>query len=285
MTNRNMVSTIGSMAGFDGVFNLYEDDVYISYLPLAHVMERSLLMASMAYKMQYGFFQGDVFKLREDLLVLRPTVMASVPRLYNRFYDVMQQKIGELTGGKRRLAERAIRTKLANLRESAKTTHALYDCILFNKFKAILGGRVRCMVTGSAPISQEVVEFLKIAFCCQIHEGYGQTECSAPATMSWTQDAKSGHVGGPYKTMMIKLVDVPEMNYTSKDTDSNGQPMPRGEIVYKGANCFKGYFRDPVNTKETIDEQGFVHTGDIGTFLSNGCLKIIDRKKNIFKLS
>jgi len=99
--------------------------------------------------------------------------MVSVPRLYNKFYDVMQQKIHEVTGGKRKLIDRAVNTKLANLAAKAETTHKLYDCLVFNKFKAVLGGRVRLMVTGSAPISKDVLSFLKIAFCCPILEGYG----------------------------------------------------------------------------------------------------------------
>jgi len=142
------------------------------------------------------------------------------------------------------------------------------------------------MISGSAPISTEVLEFLKIAFCCQILEGYGQTECGAPATITWQKDPTSGHVGGPYRCLDVKLVDVPEMNYTSEDKDEKtGVYAPRGEVCYKGYNNFKGYFRQPEQTKETIDEDGWVHTGDIGIFLPNGALKIIDRKKNIFKLA
>lgn len=83
----------------------------------------------------------------------------------------------------------------------------------------------------------------------------------------------------------IKLVDVPEMNYTSEDRDHQGRPAPRGEVCYRGYNCFKGYYRQPEVTQSTIDSEGWVHTGDIGQFTQTGCLKIIDRKKNIFKLS
>ena len=90
LTHRNFVANVGGMEGFDGEFTIRDDDVYISYLPLAHVFERVLLLCAMGYKMQYGFFGGDVMKLKEDLAVLKPTIMASVPRLYNRFFDVMQ---------------------------------------------------------------------------------------------------------------------------------------------------------------------------------------------------
>lgn len=141
------------------------------------------------------------------------------------------------------------------------------------------------MITGSAPISKDILNFLKIAFCCPINEGYGQTECAAAAAITWTQDPTNGHVGGPYPSCEFKLVDIPEMNYTSDDTDENGNPLPRGEICYRGNNVFKGYFGNREATRETIDEEGWVHTGDVGQILQSGVIKIIDRKKNIFKLS
>ena len=105
-------------------------------------------------------------KIKEDMAVLRPTFMISVPRLYNRFHDLMRQGVNALTGLKRSLAEKAIQTKLENLEKTGETTHALYDRLVFNKFREILGGRVRVMITGSAPIAKEVLAFLKIAFCC-----------------------------------------------------------------------------------------------------------------------
>ena len=141
------------------------------------------------------------------------------------------------------------------------------------------------MVTGSAPIAKEVLNFLKIGFCVQIHEGYGQTECAAPGSITWSHDPQSGHVGPPFTSLEMKLFDVPDMNYTTDDKDEHGKPMPRGEVCYRGHCCFKGYYKQPEVTKETIDANGWVHTGDIGTFTPSGCLKIIDRKKNIFKLS
>lgn len=101
ISHQNMVANVGAVGGMDGSFDFYEDDVYISYLPLAHVFERFFLICCMAYLMKYGFYQGDVMKLKEDLAELKPTIMISVPRLFNRFYDGMQAKINELTGIKR----------------------------------------------------------------------------------------------------------------------------------------------------------------------------------------
>jgi long-chain acyl-CoA synthetase len=89
LTHRNFVANIEAMTKFDDSFNLLDTDSYISYLPLAHVFERFMMTSCLAYKLQYGFYQGDVLKIREDLAALKPTIMISVPRLYNRFYDLM----------------------------------------------------------------------------------------------------------------------------------------------------------------------------------------------------
>ena len=82
--------------------------------------------------------------------------------------------------------------------------------------------------------------------------------------ITWSNDSQSGHIGGPFRTCDIKLFDIPDMNYLSEDKDEFGQSLPRGEICYRGTNCFKGYFGQPEATKETIDAEGWVHTGDIG---------------------
>lgn len=226
-----------------------------------------------------------MFKLKEDLAELRPTIMASVPRLFNRFYDVMQAKINDLQGFKRTLTDWGIQKKVHNYQTSGSYTHGFYDALVFSKFAAVLGGRMRIMTTGSAPISKDVLTFLKVAFCCPINEGYGQTENTGIATVCWNRDPEVGHIGGPYPTCDIKLSDIPEMSYTSKDKDENGDPMPRGEVCIKGYNVFRGYFQMPERTAEAIDSNGWLHTGDVGQFRPNGSIKIIDRKKNIFKLS
>ncbi|KAG8537228.1 hypothetical protein GDO81_024878, partial [Engystomops pustulosus] len=140
-----------------------------------------------------------------------------------------------------------------------------------------MGGRVRVMVTGAAPISENVLSFLRAALGSQIFEAYGQTECGAGCSFSTPGDWTAGHVGAPLPCNLLKLVDVTDMNYFS----SNGE----GEVCIKGSNVFKGYLKDPEKTAEAIDEEGWLHTGDIGKWLPNGTLKIIDRKKNIFKLA
>jgi len=134
-----------------------------------------------------------------------------------------------------------------------------------SKIAAKLGGECRIMVTGSAPIADNVMEFLRICFSASVVEGYGQTEGSAASTLTMPGDDKSlGNVGTPLACNLIKLVDVPEMNYTANDV-VNGAPCPRGEVCFKGSNVFAGYYLDPEKTAEALDKDGWLHSGDIGT--------------------
>ena len=155
----------------------------------------------------------------------------------------------------------------------------MYDPLVFGKITALLGGKVRFALTASAPISGDVLEFLKIALCCPILEGYGMSETCGAATITDANDPVCGHVGCPIKAMKIRLKDLPEMEYLSTD-----KPYPRGEICMQGTMIFNGYFQRPDKTKETIID-GWLHSGDVGQIYPNGSIKIIDRSKNIFKLS
>lgn len=111
----------------------------------------------------------------------------------------------------------------------------------------------------------------------QFYEGYGQTECTAGCCLTMPGDWTAGHVGAPMPCNLIKLVDVEEMNYMAAEGE--------GEVCVKGPNVFQGYLKDPAKTAEALDKDGWLHTGDIGKWLPNGTLKIIDRKKHIFKLA
>ena len=135
------------------------------------------------------------------------------------------------------------------------------------------------MVTASAPLAGEVLEFLKLAFCCPILEAYGLSETSGAATFTKSEDPISGTVGGPLEHCAIRLKDLPEMDYRITD------PNPRGEICIRSPCVTSGYFMRPDKTTETIDAQGYLNTGDVGEVYSNGTIRIIDRSKNIFKLS
>uniref|UniRef100_A0A8C3LG95 Long-chain-fatty-acid--CoA ligase n=1 Tax=Chrysolophus pictus TaxID=9089 RepID=A0A8C3LG95_CHRPC len=220
-----------------------------------------------------GFFQGDIRLLSDDMKALRPTIFPVVPRLFAE-QDIFSQADTSL---KRWVLEFAARRKKAEVRNGIIRNDSLWDRLFFNKIQASLGGCVRMIVTGAAPASPTVLGFLRAALGCQVYEGYGQTECTAGCTFTTPGDWTSGHVGAPLPCNLIRLKDVEELNYFA----SKGE----GEICVKGPNVFKGYLKDEERTSEALDQEGWLHTGDIGKWLPNGTLKIIDRKKHIFKLA
>ena len=146
--------------------------------------------------------------------------------------------------------------------------------------REFLGGNVHVMMTGSAPIEKNVIDYLKICFSCPILEGYGLTESAAASSIVDPEDSNTGHVGGPVESVKFRLRDIPEMSYLSTD-----KPYPRGECCMMGPCIFKGYFKRPDKTAEAFDPEGWFLTGDVVQVYPNGSLKIIDRSKNIFKLS
>ncbi|KAI8384984.1 uncharacterized protein BYT42DRAFT_564291 [Radiomyces spectabilis] len=276
LSHANFVSAVSGswkMLGGD------ENDVSISYLPLAHIFGRITDMLALCFGGRLGYFSGDMNTLVDDIQVLKPTVFATVPRLLNRIYAKLVQSTIDAPGATGALSRRAVATKLANLEQGKGYTHAFWDRLVFNKVKQALGGNVRVMVTGSAPIGKDVMQFLRIAFCCDVREGYGATETTAATAVHFENEYQAGHLGTPFSCNEIKLIDVPEMEYLSTD------PYPRGEICVRGPNVFQGYYKDEEKTREAIDEEGWFHTGDIGMINERGCIVIIDRKKNIFKLA
>ncbi|XP_003223478.1 long-chain-fatty-acid--CoA ligase 5 [Anolis carolinensis] len=250
-------------------------DISMSYLPLAHMFERVVQTVMYSTGAKVGFFQGDIRLLTDDMKVLKPTIFPVVPRLLNRIYDKIQS--GTDTEIKKCLLKIAVARKHAEVKQGILRNTSIWDKLVFKKIQDIMGGKVRIVVTGAAPISPSVLTFLRAAFGCQIFEAYGQTECTAGCTFSLPGDWRTGHVGPPLACNIIKLEDVPEMNYFASNNE--------GEVCIKGPNVFKGYLKDDKRTAEALDNSGWLHTGDIGKWLPTGALKIIDRKKNIFKLA
>ncbi|AWP18013.1 Long-chain-fatty-acid--CoA ligase 5 isoform 3 [Scophthalmus maximus] len=277
LTHENVVSNAaGVIMSFDTSVSPTTQDVSISFLPLAHMFERVVQTVMYGSGARVGFFQGDIRLLPDDMKALRPTIFPVVPRLLNRVYDKVQSGAAA-SPFKKWLLNFAVERKYAEVKEGIVRNNSIWDKLIFHKVQESLGGRVRVMVTGAAPISPSVLNFLRAALGCQIFEAYGQTECTAGCTFTMPGDATSGHVGAPLPCNIVKLVDVEEMNYFA----SNGE----GEVCIKGVNVFKGYLKDPEKTTEALDEDRWLHTGDIGKWLPSGVLKIIDRKKNIFKLA
>uniref|UniRef100_A0A8C1TBT6 Arachidonate--CoA ligase n=1 Tax=Cyprinus carpio TaxID=7962 RepID=A0A8C1TBT6_CYPCA len=236
----------------------------------------SLLQVSMfCHGARVGFYQGDISLLMDDIKTLKPTFFPVVPRLLNRIYDKI---VGSVTSPLRRaLLHYAVRRKQAELSSGVVRNNSMWDRLIFNKIQASLGGNLRFILTASAPISPTVLSFLRATLGCLIFEGYGQTECTAGCTFSMPGDWSAGHVGAPLPCAMVKLTDIPDMNYYAK----NGE----GEICIRGHSVFRGYLKDEERTGETLDADGWLHTGDVGQWLPNGTLRIVDRKKHIFKLS
>ncbi|KAH7654854.1 long-chain acyl-CoA synthetase protein [Dioscorea alata] len=226
-----------------------------------------------------GFYQGDNLKLMDDIAALRPTLFSSVPRLYNRIYSGIMNAVKSSGGLREKLFNAAYNAKMQAIL-NGKTPSPMWDRLVFNKIREKLGGRVRCLTSGASPLSPDVMDFLRVCFGGLVLEGYGMTETSCVITLMDVGDSLTGHVGSLNPSCEVKLVDVPEMNYTSDD-----QPYPRGEICVRGPIVFQGYYKDDAQTREVIDMDGWLHTGDIGLWLPGGRLKIIDRKKNIFKLA
>ncbi|XP_066410578.1 long-chain-fatty-acid--CoA ligase 5 isoform X1 [Molothrus aeneus] len=276
LTHQNVVSNAAAfLRCTENTIECTSSDVAISYLPLAHMFERVVQTVVYSCGAKVGFFQGDIKLLTDDMKTLKPTLFPVVPRLLNRVYDKIQS--GANTPVKNFLLKFAVFMKTAEIKQGIIRNDSIWDKLIFKKIQETMGGRVRIMVTGAAPISPSVLTFLRAALGCQIFEAYGQTECSAGSTFSMPGDWTTGHVGAPLACNIIKLDDVEEMSYFSSNNE--------GEVCIKGPNVFKGYLKDPEKTAEAIDKDGWLHTGDIGKWLPNGTLKIIDRKKNIFKLA
>uniref|UniRef100_A0A8C1V5Q3 Arachidonate--CoA ligase n=1 Tax=Cyprinus carpio TaxID=7962 RepID=A0A8C1V5Q3_CYPCA len=276
ITHGNVVSNCSAFIKVtEGLLKPSPQDVLISFLPLAHMFERVVEGVLLVHGARIGYFQGDIRLLMDDLKTLKPTIFPVVPRLLNRMFDKIFGQAN--TPLKRWLLDFATSRKEAELKSGVVRKDSMWDKLIFSKVQASLGGRVRLMITGAAPVSPTVLTFLRAALGCQFYEGYGQTECTAGCTMSLPGDWTAGHVGAPLPCNFVKLLDVPEMNYFA----ANGE----GEVCVKGSNVFQGYLKDPERTSEAIDKDGWLHTGDIGKWLPNGTLKIIDRKKHIFKLA
>lgn len=171
MSHRNLISNIAS--GRLNSTALVDTDSYLSYLPMGHIFEQAFFTTAFVCGAKVGLFSGDILKLVDDCQALKPTVFPSVPRLFNKFYDRISAGLKQLEGCKGYLANRAISSKIYYLERDGTYEYPLYDKLVCNKFKALFGGNVRMMVTGSAPIDAYVLSFLRVAFCCPILEGYG----------------------------------------------------------------------------------------------------------------
>jgi len=206
-----------------------------------------------------------------DMKCFKPTIMVGVPAVWEQIRKGIVTKVKE--GGKAGLFNAAM-----TMKRNSTILGYVADAVVFKKVKEATGGRLKFALSGGAPISKDTQEFLQTALVTML-QGYGMTESAAMCAILPPEYLQQGVAGVPVPCAEIKLVDVKDMNYTSKNTP------PQGEIYLRGPSITKGYFKREDLTKEAISDDGWLMTGDIGQWNADGTLSIIDRKKNLVKLS
>ncbi|XP_074264987.1 long chain acyl-CoA synthetase 4-like [Silene latifolia] len=283
LSNESIVTmVIGVISFLDSAKEkLRANDVYLSYLPLAHIFDRVIEEAIIAHGGKIGFWRGDIKYLLEDIAALQPTIFCAVPRVLDRIYSGLQEKLRAGSLLKRKLFGFAYSSKFNSMKKGTSHSEAapIFDKIVFNKVKEALGGKVRLILSGAAPLATHVETFLRVVACCYVIQGYGLTETCAGTFASVPNELQMlGTVGPPVPNVDVCLESVPDMGYDALAS------TPRGEVCIRGKTLFSGYFKREDLTKEVLVD-GWFHTGDVGEWQPDGSLKIIDRKKNIFKLS
>lgn len=259
------------------------DDVatVFSFLPLAHIYERMAMCATVSLGNKFAFPHGPVTEILDDITVLKPTNCNMVPRVLNRIAAALKDATieGEGLGGA--ISRKAYAAKLAHLKKTGSVKHPFWDRIWSNKIRAKLGFQnMKFVNSGSAPLAPATMDFLKCALSMEILQGYGLTESLSGICVAQPGEAESKGCGSISITCEVRLRDVPDLGYSCND-----KPSPRGEIMLRGPQIFRGYYKNDEKTLETFDKDGFFHTGDVGMIDSVGRIHIIDRVKNFFKLA
>jgi long-chain acyl-CoA synthetase len=246
-----------------------ETDVMLLYLPLAHNFGRLMHLCG-AYVGYTIAHVPDPLRVAEALPAVRPTVLPSVPRVYEKIHAVVVAALEETTGAKRRLADWALavgrrasvlRMNGTPLPRGLALEVALADRLVYGKIKERLGGRLRTPISGGAPLAKEIAEFFD-AVGIRILEGYGLTECTTAATTNRPDRYRFGTVGPALPGFELRLGED-------------------GELLIRSETVFQGYFKDTEATEAVLDEDGWLHTGDIAQIDADGFVTITDRKKDI----
>ncbi|WLF78346.1 medium-chain fatty acid-CoA ligase faa2 [Lodderomyces elongisporus] len=263
--------------------------VTFSFLPLAHIYERANAQFAMGLGGAIGFPQGpSPLTLLDDVKELQPEVLALVPRVYTKLEAGIR---GQTVNNDEKPMLKSIFTKAITKKmelqakpenEHINPSHFIYDRVLNLLRKKIGFQNVSTMTTGSAPISPETIKFLKAALNTGLAQGYGMSETFAGCMASSKFETESSSCGPVCITTECRLRDLPEMGYTSKDEGG-----PRGELLLRGPQVFKKYYKNPEETAKSFDKDGWFHTGDVARIsTANGNrIYIIDRVKNFFKLA
>jgi len=292
ISHKHIVASAASGAYF---FEVVPEDVYMCYLPLAHIME---LMAEFAF-LSFGctLVYADPKTLTSKgsypigaLEAYKPTLMVGVPKVWDSVKKGVEAKIAAASP----LSQFLVKTAFAarTFANNAGYDTPLFKKIIFKKFAEALGGNMRLAVSGGGPLNAEVQIFTRTMFGMPLIQGYGLTETCAGLTIQDFEDLRSGIAGVPVPSCEVKLVSTPEIQdrngkpYLSSDTvDHDGNRVfGRGEVCAKGNMISHGYYLMEEKTKEDFGADGFFHSGDIGQFMDDGSIRIVDRKKNLVKL-
>ena len=234
LSHENIIAATSASVIQLGIYAPNRNDILFSFLPLAHTLERCCELAVFMVGGAVGFYSGNLKTITADMKTLKPTILPVVPRFLNRIYKSCVATANKLSSF-RHIFNFALFYKTDELYKGIVRKNSLIDALVFWFVRQKVGGNVRLMIVGSAPLAGNVLTFMRAAMGCIIVEGYGQTECVAPCTMTAPGDPQPDQVGPPLPCNNIKLVDIPDMEYFT----SRGQ----GEICVMGANVFKGYFR------------------------------------------
>jgi long-chain acyl-CoA synthetase len=269
LSHQNIISNVNSVLE---IIPITKDDVFLSFLPLCHIFER---MGGYYTAFAAGctvYYAESIEKVATNLLEAKPTLMTSVPRLFERIQSRIIKNIESQSVTKQKIFYWALRVgnefaaamKKGSVPLPLSVKHGVADKLVFKKIREKTGGRLRFFISGGAALPKELGEFFE-AVGIKIVEGYGLTESSPVITANRPDDYKFGTVGKPLPGVEVKIA-------------------ADGEILARGPNIMKGYYKKKKETEETLIS-GWLHTGDIGVFDSEGYLMITDRKKHLFKTS
>ncbi|KAH9730868.1 Long chain acyl-CoA synthetase 1 [Citrus sinensis] len=215
------------------------DDVYLSFLPLAHILDRVIEEYFFRRGASVGYYHGDLNALRDDLMELKPTLLAGVPRVFEKIHEGRETFLGigikkaleELRPLRRRIFD-ALKLAWMNMGYKQREASPLADLLAFRKVKARLGGRLRLVISGGAPLSTEVEEFLRVTCCAFLVQGYGLTETCGPTTVCFPDEmCMVGTVGPVSVYSELRLEEVPEMGYSPLDDPPCGEIWVYGDSL------------------------------------------------------
>ncbi|KAG5512308.1 hypothetical protein JKF63_07833 [Porcisia hertigi] len=254
------------------------DEVYLSYLPMAHIMEFTITNMLIARGAIIGFgsprtLTDATARPHGDLLTFKPCLLAGVPRIFDTLKKVVESRLPPPGSLKRRVFDHAYKSRLAALKEGKETPY--WNEKVFSGPRAVFGNRMRVMLSGGGPLSAATQDFVNVVFG-RVVIGYGLTESVCVGAIQVSGDTQTNIAGLLEPGEDMKLLDVDDYKHT--DT-----PEPRGEICLRGPFLFKGYYKQPELTKEVLDKDGWFHTGDVGSITHDGKLRIVGRVKALAK--